>query len=246
MGKLDGKRALVTGGSRGIGEAIVKALAQEGADVGLTYERSAERADAVVKAIEGMGRRGAALQADSADPDAVKRSVDAAAEALGGLDILVNNAGIYRGGPIEDLKLDDLNAMLDVNVRSVVIASQAALAHLGRGGRIVNIGSCLADRVAWPGAAVYALTKSAMNGWARGLARDLGPRGITVNTVHPGPTVTEMTSEDGEFAAMMRSHMALGKFGSAEEIAAAVLFLVGPDAGQITGTGLVMDGGLNA
>ncbi len=244
--KLKGKRALVTGGSRGIGEAIAKALAKEGADVAITYERSAERAAAVVKELEGVGRRGVALQADSAAAEAVRRSVKETAKALGGVDILVNNAGIYRGGPIEELKLEDLDAMLQVNVRSVIVASQAALEHLGQGGRIVNIGSCLAERVAWPGSAVYAMTKSALNAWTRGLARDLGPRGVTVNTVHPGPTVTEMTSAEGEFAEKMRGHMALGRFGSAEEVAAAVLFLAGPDAGQITGTGLVIDGGLNA
>ncbi len=243
---LKGKRALVTGGSRGIGEAIAKALAKEGADVAITYERSAERAAAVVAELEGLGRRGVALQADSAAAEAVRRSVKETAKALGGLDILVNNAGIYRGGPIEELKLEDLDAMLQVNIRSVIVASQAGLEYLGQGGRIVNIGSCLAERVAWPGSAVYAMTKSALNAWTRGLARDLGPRGVTVNTVHPGPTVTEMTSAEGEFAEMMRGYMALGRFGSAEEVAAAVVFLAGPDAGQITGTGLVIDGGLNA
>ena len=244
--QLGNKRALVTGGSRGIGRAIVQALAKEGADVAFTFERSSERAREVEASVALLGRKCIALQADSASAPAVQTSVQRAAEALGGLDILINNAGIYRGGAIEDLRIEDLDALLAVNVRSVVLAVQEAFKFLPDGGRIVNIGSCLADRVAWPGSAAYAMTKSALNGLTRGLARDFGPRGITVNTVHPGPTITDMTSEEGDFSTMMREHVALKTFSTAEQIGTAVVYLVSPSAKNVTGTSLVLDGGLNA
>ncbi len=244
--QLENKRALVTGGSRGIGHAIVQALASEGADVAFTYERSKERAKEVETTLRSSGRKAFCFQADSASAPAVQASVQQAAEALGGLDILINNAGIYRGGPLEELSLEDLDALLSVNVRSVVLATQQALHHLPNGGRIVNIGSCLADRVAWPGSAVYAMAKSALHGLTRGLARDLGQRCITVNIVHPGPTLTDMTKEEGEFSAMMREHVALKRFSTPEEIAGAVVYLVGPGTSNVTGTALTLDGGLNA
>ncbi|BAF90568.1 putative short-chain dehydrogenase [Azorhizobium caulinodans ORS 571] len=246
MSELAGKRALVTGASRGIGAAIALALAEKGADVAITYERSADKAAEVVRAIEAKGRRGIALQADSADPAAVKRSVDDAAAALGGLDILVNNAGIARGGALADMSLADIDALLNVNVRAVVLASQAALGHLKEGGRIISIGSCLAERVPFGGVTVYSATKSALLALTRGLARELGPSGITVNLVHPGSTDTDMNPADGELAEGQRALTPLGRFGRPEDVAAAVAFLASPAAGQITGTGLVVDGGINA
>ncbi|MCP1558983.1 UNVERIFIED_ORG: 3-oxoacyl-[acyl-carrier protein] reductase [Methylobacterium sp. SuP10 SLI 274] len=246
MSELAGKRALVTGASRGIGAAIALALAERGADVAITYERSAERAADVVRAIEGQGRRGLAIQADSADAAAVKRSVDAAAGELGGLDILVNNAGIARGGPVTEMSLADIDALLAVNIRSVVLASQAAIPHLGEGGRIISIGSCLGERVPFPGVTVYSMTKSALLSFTRGLARELGPQGITVNLVQPGSTDTDMNPSNGEQSDLQRAMTALGHYGRPEDIAAAVAFLASPAARQITGTTLTVDGGANA
>lgn len=246
MSGLAGKRALVTGASRGIGAAIALALAENGADVAITYERSAERAAEVVRAIEAKGRRAVAIQADSADAAAVTRSVDEAVEALGGLDILVNNAGIARGGPVAEMSLADIDALLDVNVRSVVLASQAAIPHLTGGGRIISIGSCLGERVPFPGVTVYSMTKSALLSFTRGLSRELGPRGITVNLVQPGSTDTDMNPADGAQSDMQRAMTALGHYGKPEDIAAAVAFLASPAARQITGTTLTIDGGANA
>ncbi|WP_159347658.1 SDR family oxidoreductase [Roseomonas harenae] len=240
------RRALVTGGSRGIGAAIALALAQDGVDVAITYERSADRAAEVVRGIEALGRRGLAIAADSADPVAIRASVEQAVRGLGGLDILVNNAGIARGGPLETMSLEDIDAVLDVNIRSVVLASQAAIPHLGKGGRIVNMGSCLADRVTQPGLSVYSMSKSALIAFTKGLARDLGPRGITVNIVHPGPTDTDMNPADGPQAAAQRQLIALGHYGSADDIARMVAFLAGPGGRHITGAGFTVDGGLNA
>jgi NAD(P)-dependent dehydrogenase (short-subunit alcohol dehydrogenase family) len=245
MSRLAGKRALVTGGSRGIGAAIAKRLAEEGADVALTYERSADKAAEVVKAIEALGRKGVAVAADSADPEAVKRSVDEAAKALGGLDILVNNAGIYRGGPVADWSLADIDATLAVNIRAVVLASQAAAAHLGEGGRIVSIGSCLADRVVEPNITLYAMSKAALIGFTKGLARDLGPRGITVNIVHPGSTDTDMNPADGPGAEAQRARMAIPRYGKPEDIAGAVAYLASEEGRFITGAGFAIDGGVN-
>ena len=246
MSRLQGKRALVTGGSRGIGAAIAKRLAADGADVAITYEKSAERARAVVADIEALGRRAVAIQADSADPVAVRGAVDQAAQTLGGLDILVNNAGIFRGGALDDLTLDDIDATLNVNVRAVIVASQAAARHLGEGGRIVSTGSCLATRVPDAGMSLYAASKAALIGWTQGLARDLGARGITVNLVHPGSTDTDMNPADGEHAGAQRSRMAIPQYGKAEDVAALVAFVVGPEGRSINGTGLTIDGGANA
>jgi 3-oxoacyl-[acyl-carrier protein] reductase len=246
MSELSGKRALVTGGSRGIGAAIALALAEKGADVAITYERSADRAAEVVRSVEALGRRGVAIQADSAEAAAVKRSVEEAVAALGGLDILVNNAGIARGGPVAEASLADIDALLAVNIRSVVLASQAALAHLPDGGRIVSIGSCLGERVPFGGVTVYSMTKSALLSFTRGLAREVGSRSITVNLVQPGSTDTDMNPANGEQADEQRALSALGRFGQPQDIAAAVAFLSGPGARQITGTTLTVDGGLNA
>ncbi|GKW38303.1 MULTISPECIES: 3-oxoacyl-ACP reductase family protein [Pectobacterium] len=246
MTELTGKKALVTGASRGIGAAIALELAEKGADVAITYQSSEERALDVVRAIEAKGRRAFAIKADSADAEAVVRSVNEAAQALGGLDILVNNAGIARGGMLSQLSLADIDDTLNVNVRAVVLASQAAIPHLGQGGRIISIGSSVAERVSMPGLSVYAMSKSALLSFTRGLARELGPNGITVNLVHPGSTDTDMNPADGDYAEAQCASIALGHYGKPEDIAAAVAFLASPAARQITGTGITVDGGSNA
>ncbi|CAO3448888.1 Oxidoreductase, short-chain dehydrogenase/reductase family [Azospirillum argentinense] len=245
-GELVGKRALVTGGSRGIGAAIALALADKGADVAISYERSAERAAEVVRAIEAKGRRAVAIQADSADPAAMAALVGQTVEALGGLDILVNNAGIARQGLVAEMSLADIDALLDVNVRAAVLVAQAAIPHLKEGGRIVFIGSCLADRITAPGVTVYSMTKSAQIALTHGLARELGPRGITVNLVQPGATDTDMNPANGDHSEILRSQTPLGRYGQPEDVAAAVAFLASPAARQISGATLTVDGGLNA
>jgi len=246
MHNLTGKRALVTGGSRGIGAAIALALAEQGADVAITYERSEERAAQVVDTIAGAGRRGIAIQADSADPDAIKRAVAAVVERLGGLDILVNSAGIARAGTIAEIGLDDIDAMFAVNIRGPVLFAQAAIPHLPSGGRIISIGSTLAERVAFPGVTAYAMTKSALLSFTRGLARELGAQGVTVNLVQPGSTDTDMNPADGEGADFQRSLSALGRYGTAGEIASVVAFLASPAADFVTGASLAADGGFSA
>ena len=246
MSELAGKRALVTGGSRGIGAGIARAFASKGADVVITYERLTDHANGVVRAIEEMGRHGFAIQADSADPAAVQHSVSEAVRVLGGLDILVNNAGIARYGAIEAMDPADIDALLNVNVRSVVVASRMAIPHLKQGGRIISIGSSVAERVPLPGMTMYSVTKSALLAFTRGLSRDLGPRDITVNLVQPGPIDTDMTPADGEQAESIRGMTSLGRYGTTDEIAAAVAFLASPEAGQITGSVLTVDGGANA
>ncbi|MCK5746839.1 MAG: SDR family oxidoreductase [Oricola sp.] len=246
MSELLGKRALVTGASRGIGAAIAAALAEKGADVAITYERSADPANEVVEKIEKQGRRGLAIQADSADPQAVKRSVEATVEGLGGLDILVNNAGIVRAGAFSELSLEDIDALLDVNVRSPVLAAQAAIPHLGKGGRIITIGSNAAERAPFSGLAAYSLSKAALLAFTRHLARELGPQDITVNLVQPGPIDTDMNPADGELAETVRGLTALGRYGKRSEIAALVAFLASPAAGFMTGSIVTADGGYNA
>jgi 3-oxoacyl-[acyl-carrier protein] reductase len=245
MSKLLGKRALVTGASRGIGAAIAQALAEEGADVAITYERSAERAAEIVRAIEGKGRKALAIQADSADPAAVKRSVDEAARVLGGLDILVNNAAIVLYDSIADVSVEHIDALLNINVRSPVLAAQAAIPHLKAGGRIISIGSAGAERIVGDTGTVYYMTKSALHSFTRGLARELGSRDITVNLVQPGSTNTDMNPADGESASFQRSLMPLGRYGEPKDVAAAVGFLASPAARHITGVILNVDGGLN-
>ncbi|WP_454856422.1 SDR family NAD(P)-dependent oxidoreductase [Rhizobium binxianense] len=245
MDELTGKRALVTGASRGIGAAIALALAEKGADVAITYERSADRAAEVVRAIEGKGRRGLAIQADSADPAAVKRSVDEAVQALGGLDILVNNAAIALYDTVADISVAHIDALLSVNVRSPVLASQAAIPNLKAGGRIITIGSAGAERIVGDTGTVYFMTKSALHSFTRGLARELGSRDITVNLVQPGSTDTDMNPANGEFADFQRALIPLGRYGEPEDVAAAVTFLASPSARHITGTVLTVDGGLN-
>lgn len=245
MSELIGKRALVTGASRGIGAAIALALAEKGADVAVAYERSADRAAEVVRAIQEKGRKAIAIQADSADPIAVKRSVDEAAQALGGLDILVNNAGIALYEAIADASVAHIDTQLNINVRAPVLTSQAAIAHLKAGGRIITIGSVMADRMVGQGTTVYAMTKSALQSFTRGLARELGPSGITVNLVQPGSTNTDMNPADSEHAELQRSLIPLGHYGDPQDVAAAVAFIASPSAKQITGAIITVDGGFN-
>ncbi|MCV0057510.1 SDR family oxidoreductase [Pseudomonas aeruginosa] len=241
--ELAGKHALVTGGSRGIGAAIALALAEKGADVAVTYERSADSAAQIVRAIEGKGRRAVAIRADSANPGEIKQSVDEAVRTLGGLDILVNNAAIARYNTIADFTVEDLDALLAVNVRGPVLASKAAIPYLKEGGRIINIGSAGADRIVGVPGTVYYMTKAALQAFNRGLARELGARDITVNLVQPGSTNTDSNPETGESADYQRSLIPLGRFNQPEDVAAAVAFLATPAARQITGTILTVDGG---
>ncbi|MGB9170530.1 MAG: 3-oxoacyl-ACP reductase family protein [Bradyrhizobium sp.] len=243
---LTGKRALVTGASRGIGAATAKTLAADGADVAITYEKSAERAAEVVNAIKAQGRKAVAIQADSADVAAVQASVEKTVAALGGLDILVNNAGILRVGELKHNSLEDIDALLNVNVRSPIVASKAALAHLTKGGRIITIGSYFADRVPAPVLTVYSASKSAMVAFTKGLARELGPKEITVNLVQPGSIDTDMNPSHGPFGDALRQFMALGHYGAPEDIANAVAFLASAKAQYITGSTLTVDGGANA
>jgi 3-oxoacyl-[acyl-carrier protein] reductase len=244
---LQQKRAIVTGGSRGIGAAIVKRLAREGAHVALTYLSRPEQAYDTVKVAQAFGVRAIAIQADSADPGAVVAAVEQTVAELGGLDILVNNAGIATIAPIDAISLQDFDRTIAVNVRAVFAATQAAVKHMNAGGRIINIGSCNAERVPFVGGAVYAMSKAALVGLVKGLARDLGPRGITINNVQPGPIDTEMNPANSDFAEMLRQQvMALPRYGSADEIAALVVYLAGPDAGFVTGASLAIDGGFTA
>jgi 3-oxoacyl-[acyl-carrier protein] reductase len=243
---LTGKRALVTGASRGIGAAIARALAAEGADVAITYEKSAESAAKVVSAIKAKGRRGVAIQADSADGDAVQASVDRAVAELGGLDILVNNAGILRLGELKDIPLADIDALLNVNVRASFIASKAALAYIAKGGRVITIGSYVADRVPTSILCVYAATKAALAAFTKALARELGPNEITANLVQPGSIDTDMFAANGPHAEKANQFSALGRYGVPEDIANAVAFLASAKAQYITGSTLTVDGGANA
>ena len=243
MQELSGKRALVTGGSRGIGAAIAVALADKGADVAITYERSAERAHELVRIIRAKGRVAVAIQADSSDPAAIERSVQEAVDTLGGLDILVNNAAIARYSNLADISVEDIDALFAVNVRGPMLAVKAAIPHLGAGARIINIGSAGAERIVGTPGTAYFMTKAALQTFTQGLAQELGPRDITVNTVQPGSTATDMNPEDGEFADFQRSLIPLGRYGQPEDVAAAVAFLATPAARQISGTTLTVDGG---
>ncbi|GAA0451848.1 SDR family NAD(P)-dependent oxidoreductase [Streptomyces olivaceiscleroticus] len=241
---LDGKVALVTGGSRGIGAAVALRLAEDGADVALTYQGSTELAEEVVSKITAMGRTGWAVRADSADPKAVRGTVAAVAERFGRLDILVNNAGVGAlGQPIEAVALEQIDRVLAVNVRAPYLYAQAVVEHLAEGGRIVTIGSCIAQRVAFGKSALYATSKAALTGFTKGMARELGPRGVTVNLVHPGPIDTDMNPGDGDSADFQRGFTALGRYGTVAEVADAVAYLVGESARYVTGAELAVDGG---
>ncbi|CAI8774659.1 3-oxoacyl-ACP reductase family protein [Pseudomonas soli] len=243
---LTGKVALVQGGSRGIGAAIVRRLAREGAKVAFTYVSSSASAEALAGEINSGGGQALALRADSADTQAVQQAVADTAKAFGGLDILVNNAGVLTVAPVAEFDLVDFDRLLAVNVRSVFVATQAAVKHMGQSGRVINIGSTNAERMPFAGGAPYAMSKSALVGLTKGLARDLGPQGITVNNVQPGPVDTDMNPASGEFAESLIPLMAIGRYGQADEIASFVAYLAGPEAGYITGASLLADGGFAA
>ncbi|MFF8729193.1 SDR family oxidoreductase [Streptomyces sp. NPDC015171] len=242
----NGRTALVTGGSRGIGAATALRLARDGADVAVTYVHGKDAAEKVVRDIEALGRRAVALRADSADAAEAAGAVRRAAEELGGLDVLVSNAAVGLMGPLEGLSLADIDRLLAVNVRGVFLAAQSAAGLMGPGGRIITIGSCVAGRVPGPGATLYAMSKSAMVGLTKALARELAGRGITANVVHPGPTDTDMNPADGPYASGQAAMTALGRFGTAEEVASLVAFLTGPDAAYVTGAEFSVDGGYGA
>lgn len=243
MISLIGKRALVTGGARGIGAAIVTALAEGGADVAFTYRASADKARALATSIHGTGRRAIAIHADSAEPGAISRAVAEAADVLGGLDILVNSAAIAHNGTIEDLDMDEYQRLMDTNVRGPVLFSKAVIPHLAAGGRIITIGSGLSERVPFPGVTAYAMTKAALVAFTRGLSRELGPKGITVNLVNPGSTDTDANPADGPAGDFQRGMTSLGRFARPQEIAYAVAFLASSGAGVITGASLTADAG---
>jgi 3-oxoacyl-[acyl-carrier protein] reductase len=246
MTHLSGKAALVTGGGRGIGAAIAKRLAQEGADIAITYAKGKAQAEDVIAEIKALGRRGVVIAADSADADAVRRAVAETARALGRLDILINNAGVFPYGPFEEVSLAEFDRTMAIHARAAFVAAQAATPHMRKGGRIISIGSNLGERVPQPGVSLYAMSKSALIGLTRGLARDLGERGVTVNLVQPGSTATGMNPAQGESADAQRSLMALGHFGAAEDVAATVAHLASEAARQITGASILVDGGANA
>ncbi|GGD72069.1 SDR family oxidoreductase [Caballeronia grimmiae] len=243
---LSGKVAFVTGGARGIGAAIVRRLARDGAKVAFTYKGSAASANALAEEIVANDGHALALQADAGDAVALSRAVDEAAAAFGKIDILVNNAGVLFLGPVDTFSLEDFDTTLQINVRGVFVAVKAVLPHMGNGGRIVNIGSCNAERMPFPGGAAYAMSKSALRGLVQGMARDLGPRGITVNNVQPGPTDTDMNPGSSDFAASLHGLMALQRHAHPDEIAGMVAYVVGPEAGFVTGASLTIDGGFNA
>lgn len=243
---LDGRVALVTGGSRGIGAAIVEALADAGADVAFTYRLNSDAAEVVRQQVEARGHKALAIRADSTDAQALIGAVEETREQLGGLDILVNSAGAFPYGPIEDVSFEEVEATLAIHVRAVFVASQAALRHMGENGRIISIGSCLADRVPASGMTLYAMSKSALVGFTKGLARDVGGRNITVNLIEPGSTDTDMNRADGPSADGERALTALGRYAEPREIAAAVTFLAGPAGAFITGARIPVDGGYTA
>lgn len=226
--------------------AIAQALADNGADVVITYQNSPERAQGVVAAIERAGRRGVAIQADNADPDAIKRAVRETVDTLGGLDILVNSAAIAIYGPVAQVDLGQFQKLMDINVRGPFVAAQAAIPHLAAGGRIISIGSTLGERVPFPGVTAYAMSKSALVSLTRGLSRELGPQGITVNLVQPGSTDTEANPADGEGAELQRSLTSIGRFALPQEVADMVVYLASPAADMVNGTTLTIDGGTNA
>jgi len=240
---LDGKVALVTGGGRGIGAAVALRLAEEGADVALTFQRNRQSADDVVNQIMTAGRRAVAVQADSADPSAVVAAVDRVCSEWGRLDILVNNAGAFLLGPLEHLPADDLEQTIAVNIRAPFVAAQAAVPRMPAGGRIITIGSNVAERAVFPGFSLYAMSKTALTGLTKALGRELGGRRITVNLVNPGPTDTDLNPADGPNAEAINAFTALGHYAAPADVAAAVTFLAGADARYITGATINVDGG---
>ena len=246
MSKLVNKVALVTGGSRGIGAAIAKRLAADGASVAITYAKDASSASAVVKAIELAGGKAVAIQADSANAEAVKAAVEKTVATLGKLDVLVNNAGTAIPKKFEDTTLEELDRVININVRGVFVATQAALKHMNNGGRIIMIGSCVGERMMTPGLAPYSATKGAVKMFTQGLSREVGDRGITVNNVQPGPIDTDLYPAAGDWAVPQKAATALNRYGTVEEVAALVSFVAGPESSYITGANLTVDGGTNA
>ncbi|WP_437688167.1 3-oxoacyl-ACP reductase family protein [Sorangium sp. So ce176] len=246
MSTLKGKVALVTGGSRGIGAAIARRLAHEGAAVAITYAASPAKAAEVVHAIEAAGGRAVAVRADSADAEAVKGAVASTVKTFGRIDVLVNNAGVAAMAPLDQFSLEEFDRLMAVNVRGLFVAAQEAARHMGQGGRIINIGSVSGDSALIPGMAVYGATKAAVAGLTRGWARDLGPRGITVNNVQPGPVDTDMNPADGPLAAQLKDQIPVQRYGQGDEIAGMVAYLAGPDGAFVTGADLTIDGGLTA
>jgi 3-oxoacyl-[acyl-carrier protein] reductase len=244
--KLEGKIALVTGGSRGIGAAIAKRLAADGSRVAITYSKGADAAASVVKEIERDGGKAIAIQADATDAKAVNAAVEKTVATFGKLDVLVNNAGTAIPKPFEETTLEEMDRVLDINVRGVFIATQAALKQMRNGGRIIMVGSSVGEHVVVPGLVAYAATKGAVKIFSQALSRELGSRGITVNNVQPGPIDTELNPAASEWAVPQKAATALGRFGHVDEIAAMVSFVAGPESSYITGANLTVDGGMNA
>jgi 3-oxoacyl-[acyl-carrier protein] reductase len=244
--QLEGKTALITGGSRGIGAAIAKRLAADGADVAITYTKGADAAAAVVKEIERGGRKAIAIQADATDADAVEAAVERTVATFGRLDVLVNNAGTAIPKSFEETTLEELNRLIDINVRGTFVTTQAALKHMKSGGRIIMIGSAVGERVMVPGLVPYSATKGAVKMFSQGLSREVGSRGITVNNIQPGPIDTELNPAAGEWAVPQKAVTALDRYGHVEEVAALVAFVAGPESSYITGANLTVDGGMNA
>jgi 3-oxoacyl-[acyl-carrier protein] reductase len=246
MSKLANKVALITGGSRGIGAAIAKRLAADGASVAITYAKDAKAASAVVKAIELGGGKAIAIQADAVEVEAVKGAVEKAVATFGLLDVLVNNAGTAIPKPFEETTLEEIDRVININIRGVFVTTQAALKHMNDGGRIINIGSAVGERVQVPGLVPYSATKGAVKIFTQALSREVGSRGITVNNVQPGPIDTDLNPASGDWAVPQKAVTALDRYGSVDEIAAMVAFVAGPESSYITGANLTVDGGMNA
>jgi 3-oxoacyl-[acyl-carrier protein] reductase len=245
-GSLEGKIALITGGSRGIGAAIAKRLAADGASVAITYAKDANAASAVVKAIELNGGKAIAIQAEAVDSEAIKRAVEKAVATFGRLDVLVNNAGTAIPKKFEETTLEEIDRMIDINIRGTLRATQAALKHMNDGGRIIMIGSCVGERTMTPGLVAYSATKGAVKMFTQGLSREVGSRGITVNNIQPGPIDTDLNPAAGDWAVPQKAATALNRYGRVDEVAALVAFVAGPEAAYITGANLTVDGGTNA
>jgi 3-oxoacyl-[acyl-carrier protein] reductase len=244
--KLEGKIALITGGSRGIGAAIAKRLAADGASVAITYTKGADAAGSVVREIERAGGKAIAIQADAADADAGKAAVEKTVATFGRLDVLVNNAGTAIPKTFEETTLEEMDRVIDINVRGVFVATQTALKHMQNGGRIIMIGSSVGERDLVPGLVPYSATKGAVKMFTQGLSREVGARGITVNNVQPGPIDTDLNPAAGDWAVPQKAATALNRFGRVDEVAALVAFVAGPESSYITGANLTVDGGMNA